>query len=183
MSWLARRLVVRALAREWGRTLLTLVAVALGVAVFLSIRLANRAAVASFEQFTRGVGQGSDLIVQAEAGPLQESILPGLRPLAEWGWMRPVIEGSFARAGTLEGFQLMGLDLVGLGATAGEDSAAPQEADHLTSHDRGFLRPAPGSGGSPGPLGPGGGGPRSRSVPGGFHPGAPGPLARGRPPA
>ena len=46
MIWLAWRLVTRALLREWGRALLTLVAIALGVGVFLSIRLANRAAVA-----------------------------------------------------------------------------------------------------------------------------------------
>lgn len=125
MSWLVRRLVLRALLREWGRALLTLAAVALGVAVFLSIRLANRAAVASFEQFTQGVGQGSDLVMRTEAGPLRESLLPGLRPLTEWGWMRPVIEGSFARTGTLEAFQLMGLDLVGIGST--RDEAASSE--------------------------------------------------------
>ena len=118
MTWLSRRLVIRALLREWGRALLTLLTVALGVAVFLSIRLANRAAVASFEQFTQGVGQGSDLVLRAEAGPLQEARLPAMRPLMAWGWMRPVIEGSFARKDTLEGFQLMGLDLVGLGAAA-----------------------------------------------------------------
>ncbi len=114
--------MTRALFLEWGRTLLTLVAVSLGVAVFLSIRLANRAAVASFEQFTLGVGQGSDLVVRAEAGPLREAELVALRPLAEWAWMRPVLEGSFARAGTLEGFQILGLDLVGLGASV---SATP----------------------------------------------------------
>ena len=127
MTWLARRLVIRALLREWGRALLTLAAVALGVAVFLSIRLANRAAVASFEQFTRGVGQGSDLVMRTEAGPLRESLLPTLRPLTEWGWMRPLIEGSFARAGALDGFQLMGLDLVGIGAGVGVDPASPQD--------------------------------------------------------
>ena len=139
MSWLARRLILRALLREWGRTLLTLAAVALGVAVFLSIRLANRAAVASFEQFTRGVGQGSDLILRAEAGPLRESELRALLPLTQWGWMRPVVEGSFARKGTLEGFQLMGLDLVGLGAAAGE---APAEAstEPRAGADEGFYR-------------------------------------------
>ena len=126
MTWLARRLVVRALLREWGRSLLTLAAVALGVAVFLSIRLANRAAVASFEQFTRGVGQGSDLVMRTEAGPLPESLLPALRPLTEWGWMRPVVEGSFARAGNLDGFQVMGLDLVGVGSGMGGDSAVTQ---------------------------------------------------------
>ncbi len=133
MTWLSRRLVVRALLREWGRALLTLLTVALGVAVFLSIRLANRAAVASFEQFTQGVGQGSDLVLRAEAGPLREAQLPALRPLLAQGWMRPVIEGSFARKDTLEGFQLLGLDLVGLGAAAPEPAqdlgpAAPDEA-------------------------------------------------------
>ncbi len=125
MSWLSRRLVLRALLLEWGRTLLTLSAVALGVAVFLSIRLANRAAVASFEQFTRGVGQGSDLVLRAEAGPLREAQLTALRPLAEGGWMRPVIEGSFARKTTLEGYQILGLDLVGLGAAAEENPPPP----------------------------------------------------------
>jgi len=128
VSWFARRLVIRALVQEWGRALLTLAAVSLGVAVFLSIRLANRAAVASFEQFTRGVGQGSDLVMRAEAGSLPESLVPGLRPLTEWGWMRPVVEGSFARAGTLEGFQVLGLDLVGLGAGASGEPAAEAEA-------------------------------------------------------
>ena len=129
MNWLTRRLVLRALLREWGRTLLTLSAVALGVAVFLSIRLANRAAVASFEQFTLGVGQGSDLVIRAEAGPLPESLVPTLRPLSEWGWMRPVVEGSFSQAGSLDGFHVLGLDLVGLGAglsvAAGPPSAQP----------------------------------------------------------
>ncbi len=128
MTWLARRLVVRGLRREWGRTLLTLAAVALGVAVFLSIRLANRAAVASFQQFTQGVGQGSDLVLRAEAGPVRETQLAALRPLLAWGWMRPVIEGSFARKDTLEGFQLLGLDLVGLGAGAPE-AATPTPDD------------------------------------------------------
>lgn len=128
MTWLSRRLVIRALLREWGRALLTLLTVALGVAVFLSIRLANRAAVASFEQFTQGVGQGSDLVLRAEAGPLQEARLPAMRPLMAWGWMRPVIEGSFARKDTLEGFQLMGLDLVGLGAAAPDTAPAAPDA-------------------------------------------------------
>jgi putative ABC transport system permease protein len=128
MTWLARRLVLRALLREWGRTLLTLAAVGLGVGVFLSIRLANRAAVASFEQFTQGVGQGSDLVLRAEAGPLPEAVVARFRPLSQWGWARPVVEGSFARAGSLEGFQLLGLDLVGLGAGAETGPASGEPA-------------------------------------------------------
>ncbi len=136
MIWLAWRLVTRALLREWGRALLTLVAIALGVGVFLSIRLANRAAVASFEQFALGVGQGSDLVVRADVGPLYEAQLSSLRPLTEWGWMRPVIEGSFARAGTLDRFQLLGLDLVGLGAAASAPETSPKVGDREAGAER-----------------------------------------------
>lgn len=141
MTWLARRLVARALLREWGRTLLTLAAVGLGVGVFLSIRLANRAAVASFERFTQGVGQGSDLVMRTEAGPLPESVLARFRPLSEWGWVRPVVEGSFARTGSLEGFQLLGVDLVGLGAGTSEApvSTSPAEGDARRSEATGSF--------------------------------------------
>ncbi len=54
--WLFSRLIWRALGREPGRVALALLAVALGVSVFLAIRLANRAAVASFEGFAQGIG-------------------------------------------------------------------------------------------------------------------------------
>ncbi len=118
MRWLARRIVLRALFRERGRVLLAVLSVALGVSVFLAIRLANRAAVASFAGFAAGVGQGSDLVLRAEAGPLREIQLAELNRLRDEAWIRPVIEGTFSRAvaaeGNPEGFQLLGTDLVGL---------------------------------------------------------------------
>lgn len=114
MNNLAGRLVFRALWRERGRALLAVFSVALGVAVFLSIRLANRAAVASFEGFANGIGQGCDEVVRAEAGPLNEAGLPRLNPIRDMAWIRPVIEGSFSRSGTHEAFQIIGTDLVGL---------------------------------------------------------------------
>ena len=43
---------------------------ALGVAVFVAIRLANRAAVSSFTHFTDTLTGQSDLIVQAPASPI-----------------------------------------------------------------------------------------------------------------
>ncbi|MBI3129721.1 MAG: FtsX-like permease family protein [Acidobacteria bacterium] len=135
MIWLAWRVALRALLREPGRALLTCFAVGLGVASFLSIRLANRAAVASFEQFTRGVGSGSDFIVAGEAGPLPDAVITRLLPLQDEAWTRPVIEGSFNRAGTLEPFQLLGVDLVGLGAAAGEAPAEPQAQAPLQTSD------------------------------------------------
>ena len=123
-SWLFARLVWRALARERGRAALAILSVALGVSVFLAIRLANRAAVASFDGFAQGVGTGAELLVQADIGPLDEAGLRRMEPLRRHVWIRPVLEGTFTRQGSLESFQVLATDLVGLGAaTAGAEGA------------------------------------------------------------
>jgi len=126
---LFRRLVWRAIAREPGRAALAALSVALGVSVFLAIRLANRAAVASFEAFAQGIGTGADLTIRAGAGPLDETLLPRLDPLRREYWIRPVLEGSFTRRTGLEPFQVLATDLVGLGAAQGPDpDPAPEPA-------------------------------------------------------
>jgi len=117
--WLFLRLVWRALRHEPGRAALALLSVALGVSVFLAIRLANRSAVASFEGFARGLGTGADLMVQADIGPLDETGLYRLAPLRRDVWLRPILEGTFTRQGSLETFQVLATDLVGLAAGGG----------------------------------------------------------------
>ncbi len=141
MIWLAWRVALRALLREPGRALLTCFAVGLGVASFLSIRLANRAAVASFEQFTRGVGQGSDFAVTGEAGPLQDTALTRLLPLQDEAWTRPILEGSFSRGPGPEAFQILGVDLVGLSASAPESAAQTQTPGSVTNFYAGLQDP------------------------------------------
>jgi len=126
---LFRRLVWRALALEPGRALLAILAVALGVSVYLAIRLANRAAVASFEGFAQGIGTGADLTVRAALGPLDERGLVQLDGLRRDAWIRPVLEGSFSRAADLELFQVLGTDLVGLGGPAGGSSQILRDPD------------------------------------------------------
>jgi putative ABC transport system permease protein len=118
-TWLFSRLVWRALGREKGRAALALLSVALGVSVFLAIQLANRSAVASFDGFAQGVGTGADLTVQAEIGPLDEEGLRRLEPLRRQAWLRPILEGTFTRQGSLEVFQVLATDLVGLGGAGG----------------------------------------------------------------
>jgi putative ABC transport system permease protein len=108
------RLVWRPLGLEPGRAALAILAVALGVAVFLSIRLANRAAVASFDSFAQGVGTGAEYTVRAPFGAMQEQDLARLGPLRQDLWVRPVLEGSFTRDPDLETFQILATDLVGL---------------------------------------------------------------------
>jgi len=127
--------------------ILALLSVSLGVSVFLSIRLANRAAVASFAGFAAGIGQGSDLVVRAEAGPLREAQVDGLRELRDGAWMRPMIEGAFSHEGSLEGFQVLGTDLVGLAnsapapADAGGSAASPDGAEATSRFYRSLQDP------------------------------------------
>ncbi len=52
---------------------------ALGIAVFFSIRLANRAALASFQNFTDLITQQSDWLIESPAGLLPDSLLRELR--------------------------------------------------------------------------------------------------------
>jgi putative ABC transport system permease protein len=95
---------------------------ALGIAVFFAIRLANRAAVASFQNFTDLLTAESDGLISPPAGLLPESVLPELRAAlgAEPVQLVAVLETTAARPrtredeaiGTRETFQLLGVDLV-----------------------------------------------------------------------
>ncbi|HJW34287.1 MAG TPA: FtsX-like permease family protein [Holophagaceae bacterium] len=108
---LGRNLVGRALRWEWGRALLALLSIALGVAVFLAIRLANRAAIASFESYAQGAGLGAAWVIRSESGGFPEEKLAALEPLRGPAELHPVLEGAFTRRDQ-EPFQLLGLDLV-----------------------------------------------------------------------
>lgn len=129
--------------RQAPRQSLLLVAIlALGVSVYLSIRLANRAAVAGFENFTETVTGRSDFILQPPAGVLDESALATMRralgpepvalvPVIETTATRPrppgteeSIDESFGR----EAFQVVGVDLIASANLAGSRSRADPEA-------------------------------------------------------
>jgi putative ABC transport system permease protein len=76
--------------------------VALGVAVFFSVRLSNRAAVAGFQLFTQSVSGGSDYIVSGAGNTVPEERLPELRravdPLPVV--LLPILEGTATLPGT-----------------------------------------------------------------------------------
>jgi len=74
MSALLRWLLLRRLARERGRTLLTTLGVALGVAVFVSIRLANHSAMSSFSDTVDAVTGRANLSVASAANGFPDSL-------------------------------------------------------------------------------------------------------------
>jgi putative ABC transport system permease protein len=129
-----RRLTWRHWLAARRSTILQILILALGVSVFFSIRLANRAAVNSFENFTGMLHQASDWQISASAGELPDSTLGELRealgdlPVD----MIPVLETTAAEpfkggGDQLESrpmYDLVGLDLVAIqnpADAAGED--------------------------------------------------------------
>ena len=119
-------LLARFTWRHWKqhpvRALLLLSLLSLGVAVFFSIQLANRAAVASFGNFAEVVTQQTDAVLSARGGTLPESVLDELQQqLTGTGVeMIPVVEviGATPRASETESigsratYAILGLDLV-----------------------------------------------------------------------
>lgn len=69
--------------RHWrnrpGSTALLVAILALGVGVFFSIRLANRAAVSGFSLFTETLNGESDLVITSPSGFLDVTVLPQIR--------------------------------------------------------------------------------------------------------
>lgn len=113
--------------RHWLRTpktsVVLMLVLALGVGVFLSIRLANRAAVAGFSLFTESITGESDYTLLPPGGDLPTSILGELRQSLDTFpvGLFPVVE-TVAMDETRP-YTLLGLDLIGL------QNAAYLEAD------------------------------------------------------
>jgi putative ABC transport system permease protein len=88
--------------RAPATTVALLVIVALGVAVFFSVRLSNRAAVSGFRLFTQSISGGSDFVVTGAGRGIPVQRLPELRkalnplPLL----LFPVVEGTATLPGT-----------------------------------------------------------------------------------
>jgi putative ABC transport system permease protein len=134
-----RILWVRIAWRHWWLSpvslFLLLLILALGVAAFFSIRLANQAAVASFQNFTDLITSQSDGLITAPVGTLSESILPELRHMFGNQPVNivPVLETSAVvpsrnenqSIGSRPTFQLLGLDLPSLVNLASQHDNGP----------------------------------------------------------
>lgn len=119
-----RRVVLRHWRLAPWQSLLLIAIVALGIAVFFAVRLANRAAVASFQNFSELITSNTDGAVGAAAGDLPEAALSELRqalgnlpvsfvPMVETTAVLPSTPND-TFLGDRRTFQLLGLDLVSL---------------------------------------------------------------------
>jgi putative ABC transport system permease protein len=114
--------------RHWRlapkQSALLVLILALGVSVFVAVRLANRAAVSSFSNFTDTLTGQSDWVIESPTGSFPESILPELRaalgsrpvhiiPLVEVTGATPPEATDTTKLGRTT-YTLLGVDLLGV---------------------------------------------------------------------
>ena len=134
---LLRLLLEKFTLRHWrrgpGQAVLLVTILALGVAVYFSIRLANRAVLTSFDRFTDVLTHETDFVVSAPAGSLTETILPELRealgtravhiiPVIETTASRPRGD-DYAEVENANTFRLIGIDLISIQNLREEDTS------------------------------------------------------------
>jgi putative ABC transport system permease protein len=131
------RLILRPLFREPVRTLLTVLAITLGVAVVLAIDLAGTAAAGSFRSSMETLAGDNDLEI-VTAGGVPENILGTLEALPYPMRITPRIEDYALIADTKQSFPLIGLDLVAQANRGGSSftfSGAADAWNDLTAND------------------------------------------------
>ena len=116
------RLMVRPLFREPVRTALTILAIALGVAVVLAIDLAGGAATGSFHSSMEALAGDNDLEIRATGG-VPESVVGKLATLPYPIRVSPRIEDYAVIVDTKKSLPLIGLDLVAEGSVYAQNDS------------------------------------------------------------
>jgi putative ABC transport system permease protein len=137
--------VVGPLRQAPGRTLLAIVAIALGVALGFSVYLINRVAADEVQLAARSLFGMADLSVKAPGGGFDESLYPRLAAITGIAVASPVVEVQARLPGRSETLKLVGIDpfraarLQPALATAG---ASAGQGQTLLSEDAVWLSPA-----------------------------------------
>ena len=105
-------LIVRPVLRDPFRMVITILGVAIGVAVFLSIQLANRQTLQSFEESVNLVLGRADAVVHAEGMAFDEKYFQELSRVREFVKSYPVIEGYGVELKTGQVVEILGTDLL-----------------------------------------------------------------------
>jgi putative ABC transport system permease protein len=105
-------LILRPLIRDPFRTAITIFGVAVGVAVFLSIRLANQQTMMSFTESVDLVLGRADAVIRVEGIDFDETHLKKLHVLRKEIKAYPVIEGYGVESTSGEVVEIIGTDLL-----------------------------------------------------------------------
>src|SRR3989454_12848781 len=126
-----RLLLVLGSRRPRGRALLSVLGIALGVALGYGVYLVNRSAVDELAAAVRGLAGEADLEVRGGRAGFPESLYPAIARLPGVASVSPGLELDAGLAGTERTIRLIGIDALGqrragrAGPPQGPLSAAP----------------------------------------------------------
>src|SRR5882672_981855 len=118
-----------------GRLALSVLAIALGVALGYAVQLINQAAINEFAAAVQTLSGEADLAVRGPRAGFEESLYPRLAKLPEVAVASPVLEGDAKLVGGREPLKIIGLDIF-LAARIQSFLAGVEISDRLD-----FLRP------------------------------------------
>jgi len=130
---LFRRLILRPLRRDLTRTILTLLSIALGVAVVIAIELSGDAATGSFESSLTTLVGKVDYEISANGG-VDEQYFARLAALPIDARFSPVIEQPVVIEG-LGSTTLYGIDVISAGTAAGNSQGGDLQTSAVVSSD------------------------------------------------
>ena len=105
-------LILRPLLRDPFRTAITILGVAVGVAVFLSIRLANQQTMMSFTESVDLILGKANAVIRVEGMDFDESVFEKLHALRREIKAYPVVEGYGVESTSGEVVEIIGTDLL-----------------------------------------------------------------------
>jgi putative ABC transport system permease protein len=104
-------LIIGPLLQHKGRLLLSVIAIALGVALGYAVQLINRAAIAEFGHAVRMLAGEADLTVRGPRGGFDESVYPLLAAQPEIAALSPLLEIDARIAGGADSLRVYGIDI------------------------------------------------------------------------
>ena len=129
------RLLLAPLLEHKGRLALSVIAIALGVALGYAVQLVNRSALNEFSVALQALSGEADLIVRGPRSGFDESLYPSLAPLAEVAVASPVLEVDARIPGRSDPLRVLGVDIFRAARIQ------PFLADAGVSERLDFLRP------------------------------------------
>ena len=112
---LLRQFILRTLAKERLRVAVSILGIALGVAVVLAIQMANRASLLGFAAAVEALSGKAGLEIISNGMGLSEDQLAELSWLNEFGELSPVVEGEaefVGPKGEQESLRVLGVDIL-----------------------------------------------------------------------
>src|SRR5712675_15251 len=106
-----RSLLLAPLSQHKGRLALSVLAIALGVALGYAVQLINQAAINEFAAAVQTLSGEADLAVRGSRAGFDESLYPRLAKLSEVAVASPVLEVEARLPGRREPLRILGLDV------------------------------------------------------------------------